>query len=428
MSGTTSNIAFRAASRRCRSATRRRRDRRASRPPPRAPARQGLARSLPGSSGRRSGRRSPAASRRRRDWRTGRRRTPRAARCERHAAARRRGGDGDRIGDRLAVARGKPRQRLAVPRGARGEAERAALRGRLQPPLGRAGERDRQFVDLVERRPIRARRRRGSACANSDRVERGAPKRARSASQAASEAASVDVARLVPPIRGRANRRRRRPERPATARAAAALAPGVAVSARGHGHGRDRGRDAVIVMVVTAVVVVDVGSMPWSDGRRGDDARRRGGVVVIVIMAVPARAHIGAAFRIERRLDRDDGRAEAARHVLDHRIAADAQALVVSSVGRWRLPRCQATRVSAAASAARISASGSGAATTSTMRAVLELRARRRRAASPLRADRAGSRARARRSWRSGGDSARRNRAPPCRRARPTIAPAGMTE
>ena len=39
-----------------------------------------------------------------------------------------------------------------------------------------------------------------------------------------------------------------------------------------------------------------------------------------------------------------------------------------SSVGRWRLPKCQAIRVSAAASAARISASGSGAATTSTMR------------------------------------------------------------
>ena len=48
-------------------------------------------------------------------------------------------------------------------------------------------------------------------------------------------------------------------------------------------------------------------------------------MVVIVIMAAGG-AHIGAAFRVERRFDRDHGRAESARHVLDHRIAADAQA------------------------------------------------------------------------------------------------------
>ncbi len=44
------------------------------------------------------------------------------------------------------------------------------------------------------------------------------------------------------------------------------------------------------------------------------------------------------------------------------------RAFGVSSVGRCRLPRCQATRMRAIASAARISASGSGAATTSTIR------------------------------------------------------------
>ena len=46
----------------------------------------------------------------------------------------------------------------------------------------------------------------------------------------------------------------------------------------------------------------------------------------VLVMAVRARwpAHVGAAFRIERRLDRDDLRAEASRHVLDHRITANS--------------------------------------------------------------------------------------------------------
>ncbi len=50
-------------------------------------------------------------------------------------------------------------------------------------------------------------------------------------------------------------------------------------------------------------------------------------VVVVVAVAMRRRADIGAAFRIERRFDRDDCAAEAARHLLDHGIAADAQAL-----------------------------------------------------------------------------------------------------
>ena len=52
------------------------------------------------------------------------------------------------------------------------------------------------------------------------------------------------------------------------------------------------------------------------------------GVVVMpmIVMTIPA-AGIGAAFRIERRVDGDDARAEALHHLLDHMIAPDAQAL-----------------------------------------------------------------------------------------------------
>lgn len=44
------------------------------------------------------------------------------------------------------------------------------------------------------------------------------------------------------------------------------------------------------------------------------------------------------------------------------------KALAMSCVGRWRLPRCQATRMRWCGSRPRISSSGSGAATTSTSR------------------------------------------------------------
>jgi hypothetical protein len=62
--------------------------------------------------------------------------------------------DRDRIGDRIPRALGNAGQRLAVPRGARRQAERAALRGRLQPPLGGARQRDRQFIDFIQCTPI----------------------------------------------------------------------------------------------------------------------------------------------------------------------------------------------------------------------------------------------------------------------------------
>ena len=57
----------------------------------------------------------------------------------------------------------------------------------------------------------------------------------------------------------------------------------------------------------------------------------RGMVMIIVIMMVMAmnrrRGDIGAAFRVERRFDRDNRGAESPRHVLDDMIAPDAQAL-----------------------------------------------------------------------------------------------------
>src|SRR5271155_2974683 len=59
-----------------------------------------------------------------------------------------------------------------------------------------------------------------------------------------------------------------------------------------------------------------------------------GVIVILMIVAVfmPVRvarsAHVGAAFRVERRFDRDDLRAQAPRHLLDHRIPANAQALL----------------------------------------------------------------------------------------------------
>ena len=197
MSGTTSNIAFRAASRRCRSGRRRRRDRRAALPTPARASAESCGKSPAMIFCPSVWPTSRAASRRRRDWRTWPTTNASAARLQRHAAARRRGGDGDRIGERLAVARREPRQRLAVPGGARGDAEGGALRGRLQPPLGRAGERDRQFVDGLERRASRRRAAARNAWANSDRVDaRARRNRARSASQAASDSGVGDVARL----------------------------------------------------------------------------------------------------------------------------------------------------------------------------------------------------------------------------------------
>ena len=48
-------------------------------------------------------------------------------------------------------------------------------------------------------------------------------------------------------------------------------------------------------------------------------------VMMIVLVAAMRRAGIGAAFRVERPLDGDDFRAEAARHVLDHMVAPDPE-------------------------------------------------------------------------------------------------------
>src|SRR5271165_5030178 len=50
-------------------------------------------------------------------------------------------------------------------------------------------------------------------------------------------------------------------------------------------------------------------------------------MVMLVIVGGLLGLHIGAAFGIERRFERDDARAEAFRHLLDDRVAADAQRL-----------------------------------------------------------------------------------------------------
>jgi hypothetical protein len=71
--------------------------------------------------------------------------------------AGRRGANGDRVGHRIAAGSGQMRERFAVPGGARGEEEREPLRARLQPPLHRSGERDREFVRIVEADPVLAR-------------------------------------------------------------------------------------------------------------------------------------------------------------------------------------------------------------------------------------------------------------------------------
>ena len=69
----------------------------------------------------------------------------------------------------------------------------------------------------------------------------------------------------------------------------------------------------VIVLVIMAVMVMVVVTMIVT--------------VTMVAMRMFGRGRIGAAFGIERRFDLDDLGAEALDHVLDHMIAADAQAL-----------------------------------------------------------------------------------------------------
>jgi hypothetical protein len=93
----------------------------------------------------------------------------------------------------------------------------------------------------------------------------------------------------------------------------------------------------VMVMVMVMVIVAAIGAM---DVPLAADAHvvampmmyvavmRAIMRAMVVIMAMHGRRRdIGAAFRIERRLDRSDLRAEPARHILDHMIAPDAQAL-----------------------------------------------------------------------------------------------------
>jgi hypothetical protein len=75
----------------------------------------------------------------------------------------------------------------------------------------------------------------------------------------------------------------------------------------------------VMIVIVTVVAVMIVIVMIMIMAVR----------IVTMIMPVDRRGrYVGAAFRIERRLDLDDAGAEPARHVFDHVISADAQALL----------------------------------------------------------------------------------------------------
>jgi len=92
---------------------------------------------------------------------------------------------------------------------------------------------------------------------------------------------------------------------------------------------------AVVVVVVTAVGAVDMPSAMRVRLALGMAVVMMVVVVmrviVAIVMVVPLRGRafdIGAAFRIERRFDLDDAGAQPARHILDHMIAANAQALL----------------------------------------------------------------------------------------------------
>jgi hypothetical protein len=85
-------------------------------------------------------------------------------------------------------------------------------------------------------------------------------------------------------------------------------------------------RAIVPVMVVAMVGMIVVVIMMMIVAVMAMVMMRMAVLMVRVIVGMPA-AGIGAAFGIERRFDLDHARAKAAHHLLDHMIAADAQAL-----------------------------------------------------------------------------------------------------
>ena len=83
------------------------------------------------------------------------------------------------------------------------------------------------------------------------------------------------------------------------------------------------GMIAMLVIMIMAVMGMIVAGMGVIVGMRV-------GVVAVMSVLGPVRRlglDIGAALRIERRLDGRDARAQSFGHVLDHRVAADAQSL-----------------------------------------------------------------------------------------------------
>ena len=261
MSGTTSNIGFRAASRRCRSEnaqaprSSRLERRRLARQSPRSAA---AARAR--SSARRSGRSARGASRRRRDWRTERTKAEGASPAR--AMARRGGGDGDRIGDAL-------RPGEADRSGSQSQAARAA-RTKAAPCAVVSSRRSAEsasatgeFVDFRERRPVGGGRR-AKACANSIASRRGAPNGQRSASQAASERASPMSPALDRPFEsvrigeGADRERRRQPEQQRQHAASPSVRLMAASPRWSPAHSRHGELRAICFMVMAVPMVVPV--------------------------------------------------------------------------------------------------------------------------------------------------------------------------
>ena len=77
------------------------------------------------------------------------------------------------------------------------------------------------------------------------------------------------------------------------------------------------------------------------------------------VVSVTAVLRVGAALRLEGRLDLAHRRAEPAQHARDHVIGPDADRVGRSSAGTWRLPMCHASRSRRCGSSHVTSSSGS---------------------------------------------------------------------
>src|ERR1700722_6262896 len=345
MIGTVSNIASRDAWRRCRSGTRKSQDRSGSSPPPYERGRVSGGGGSPGLSGRRSGR---------------------SARGGRQQRRRRRSGPKGRPEGLLRAATRAPTQPRRPPRDRRrappGKADAEARNPRR---CERRGQRRRlePWSPGDVRRNWRARLRTGSPLRGlpslPPRPRESIPRTGlrRPAERRRSTARPTDrrangrpgCRRSPRPIPILANRRTSRPGKPATARASGAArpprrqAPLMAESPRWsparsrHGELRQSAsRSLAMPMVVPVIWMMAVGVVVRVIGVTMIV------IVVVVVMMVVMRVimvvmvsvgraalglRIGAAFGIERRLERDHAGAETLGHRLDYGIAADAERL-----------------------------------------------------------------------------------------------------